>query len=140
MLKNHRTTTTARAIKRRAFSLLELMLVVAIIGILMGVVAYNLAGATTKTKVRASKISMETIKGALSAYNAEQSSYPPTLLPLVSGKFLADDKALKDGWQRDFFYSPQGLNEKPFQLISLGEDGQPGTADDIDIWTMNATK
>ena len=67
----------------RGFSLLEIMLVVAIIGILMGAVAWNLAGNAAKAKVSATKRTRRTIKGALTTYSVEQSAYPTPLLPLV---------------------------------------------------------
>ncbi len=120
----------------RGFSLLEIMLVVAIIGILMGAVAWNLAGQAEKAKISATKVTMRTIKGALTTYSVEHSAYPPTLGPLVLQKTI-EEKSTKDSWGRDYFYSPQGLNTNPFQLISLGADGQAGTTDDIDVWTMD---
>ena len=121
---------------RPGFSLLEIMLVVAILGILMGAVAWNLAGSAAKARVSTTKITMRTLKGALTTYSVEQSAYPPTLQPLVLQKVI-EEKSVKDGWGRDYYYSPQGLNGNPFMLISLGEDGQPGTADDIDVWTLD---
>jgi len=99
-------------------------------------VAWNLAGNAAKARVSATKITMRTIKGALTTYSVEQSAYPPTLMPLVQQKVI-EEKSTKDGWGREFFYSPQGLNGNPFQLISLGDDGQAGTTDDIDVWTMD---
>jgi len=125
----------ARHGARRGFSLLEIMLVVAIIGILMGAVAWNLAGSAEKAKIGATKMTMQTIKGALTTYSVEQSTYPPTLQPLVLQKVI-EEKSIKDAWGRDYFYSPQGLNNHAFELISLGTDGQAGTADDIDVWMI----
>lgn len=126
-----------RAAAPRGFSLLELMLVIAIIGILMAVAAVNILGAGDRAKTQATKASLSTIKNSLGEYNLNHSSYPPDLRTLVSAKFL-DDKALKDGWKKDFIYDARGRDkDHPFILGSSGPDGIVGNEDDIDIWTMN---
>lgn len=130
--------SSLRTVRRaaRGFSLLEIMLVVAIIGILMGAVAWNLAGASQKAKISATKIKMRTLKAALIQYSTEQNVFPPTLQPLVLQKVIEPD-GVKDNWGRDFYYNPQGLAPNPFQLISVGEDGQPNTPDDLDVWSID---
>lgn len=131
-----RTITRTAA---RGFSLLELMLVLAIIGILMSVVAINVLGAGKTAKEKATKASMDTIKNALTAYNLEMSAFPPTLEALKP-KFLDASKALKDAWGRDFTYDPRGrTRDQPYILGSAGEDGVLGNSDDIDVWTMYDT-
>jgi len=130
------TKHESRRVTRAGFSLLEIMLVVAIIGILMGAVAWNLAGASQKAKISATKMKMKTLKGALTTYSVEQNVYPPTLQPLVLQR-VVESEGIKDNWGRDFYYNPQGLAPNPFQLISVGEDGQPNTPDDLDVWTMD---
>lgn len=119
----------------RGFSLLELMLVLAIIGVLMAVAAVNVLGAGTRAKARATMATMATIKTQLAAYQLENSNYPPDLRTLVTAKYL-DDKKNADGWGRALYYAAPGLNNKPYDLISYGEDGQGGNPDDIDVWTM----
>ena len=122
---------------RPGFSLLEIMLVLAIIGVLMAVVAVNVVGAGDRAKKRASEASMAVIKSALQSYNLENNSYPPDLRTLVTAKFLEDGK-LKDGWGRDFLYDPRGRSkEQPFILGSAGSDQQPGNEDDLSVWTTN---
>ncbi len=120
---------------RRGFSLLELMLVLAIIGVLMAVAAVNVLGAGGRAKARATMASMGTIKTALQSYQLEQSAYPVDLTTLVKAKYL-EDKKNGDGWGRPFYYAVPGANNQPYDLISFGEDGQGGTADDINVWTM----
>jgi len=124
----------------RGFSLLELMLVLAIIGVLMAVAAVNVLGTGTRAKIRATKASLATIQSALNSYSLEYSSFPPVLgmLTTVKPSFLDDSKKLKDSWEMDFYYDPQGTSkERPYRLGSYGDDKLPGTEDDIDIWTMN---
>jgi general secretion pathway protein G len=118
------------------FSLIELMLVIAIIATLTAVVAIRVASQGDKAKRQASIASMTVIKTALESYNLDQSAYPPNLKTLVNAKVLEDGN-LADGWKTEFYYQTPGLGDKPYQLISFGADKQATTADDIDVWTMN---
>lgn len=124
---------------RRGFSLLELMLVVAIIGILMGVLIVNLGGAGQKAQVGAAKAQLKQIKGMLETYFVSEGSYPTTeqgLIPLVTTKAIENTN---DPWKRPYRYAAPSVSDptKGFDLISVGPDGQPGTADDINVWTMD---
>jgi general secretion pathway protein G len=128
----------ARA-SRRGFSLLELMLVVAIIGILMGVLIVNLGGAGQKAQVGAAKAQLKQIKGMLETYFVSEGSYPSTeqgLIPLVTTKAIENTN---DPWKRPYRYASPSVTDptKGFDLISVGPDGQPGTSDDINVWTMD---
>lgn len=118
------------------FSLLELMLVIAIIAVLTAVVAVNVGTQGARAKKRATITSMEVIKNILAQYNMDYSAYPPTLSVLVSLKLFDSTKPFKDAWGTDFFYNPIGLGENAYQFMSLGDDKTSGTPDDIDVWTM----
>lgn len=124
-------------IRARAFSLLELMLVVAIIAVLSGIVAYNVISGGEKAKLRASQATMDIVANGLKQYHLDNSAYPATITALYSAKILDAAKPAKDGWGSDLIYSPQGLNGQDFTLRSPGPDKQPGTPDDIDYWTMS---
>jgi general secretion pathway protein G len=124
---------------RHAFSLLELMLVVAIMGVLMAVVGYNVLGASEKAKRKATEATLRTISNALDEYQMDFSSPPPDLQTLVAMKppKLKDQK-LADGWGTALIYDPRSVIEnQPYQLGSAGADKNPGTADDINVWTMH---
>lgn len=124
-------------IHARAFSLLELMLVVAIIAVLSGIVAYSVTAGGEKAKQRATMATLDTVASALKTYNLDNSAYPPAIAALYTAKILDSAKPAKDGWGSDLIYSPQGLNGQEFTLRSVGPDKQSGTPDDIDYWTMN---
>lgn len=134
------TSKNRRTLRRvPGFSLLELMLVLAIIGVLTAVVAVNVVGAGGRAKVRATMASLTTLKSALNAYNLDNSAYPPTLGVMQAGgskAYLDASIKLADGWGRPFYYAVPGLNGQPYDLISSGEDGQGGTEDDVSVWTM----
>ncbi len=123
--------------RRAGFSLLELMLVLAIIGVLAAVAAWNIVGVSGRANKKATIASMGKIKDALVNYNLDNpGTYPATLMVLGTAKYL-DATKLTDAWKREFYYLPTGNQERPFDLISSGEDGQMGTEDDINVWTMN---
>ncbi|MCA9287699.1 MAG: type II secretion system protein GspG [Phycisphaerales bacterium] len=128
----------ARRDERRAFSLLELTLVLAIIAALMGVAAFALLGQGNRAKVRASEASLRVISTAIGQYQLNHSSYPDTLARLVTAQYL-EARSMQDAWKRDFYYRTPGLGGRPYTLLSGGIDGDYNTpADNIDVWTMDA--
>ncbi|MFG0327090.1 MAG: competence type IV pilus major pilin ComGC [Phycisphaerales bacterium JB037] len=135
MMNQTKPVRPIRFAARRAFSLLEITLVLAIIGVLMAVAAVNIFGASERANIRATQASLETIGTALKDYALNhQSNYPATLSVLVQEKFL-EDKALTDAWGQPFYFSPtQTVAGNPFQLLSGGPDKEVGTEDDIDYW------
>lgn len=123
---------------RPGFSLLELLLVLVILGLLAGVAAFNLVGAGEKARVRTTEQSMDTIKGAIDSFQIEKGRVPNTLEELFGSGLLDATKSRTDAWSRAFYYSPEASIEgQNFRLISYGKDGQLGTPDDIDVWTMH---
>ena len=126
--------------RRPGFSLMELMLVLAIMGILMAVVAINVLGVGQSARIKATKASLMTIKNALASYHLEQASYPPDLRTLTTMKpALLENSKLQDAWKVDFIYDPRGQgNGQEFVLGSAGPDKVVGNEDDINVWTMEA--
>jgi len=125
-----------RTIARAGFSLLELMLVVALIGVLMAVVAWNLMGASTSVKNKATYQSMNMIRNALRTYQIQNNGFPPSLLNLTSGPtpLLSTDFRLADGFGEPFLYQTPGTSGHEFDLFSKGPDRVFGTADDLSVW------
>lgn len=120
---------------RAGFTLVEILLVVAILGILAGVAVQKFSGYTKKANIQAARISIGAIKGAVDRYEIDNGVYPPTLQSLITkgnennwnGPYM-EDKALKDPWGSDFSYSVQ---ENGVKIISAGPDTQVGSADDL---------
>ena len=115
---------------RLGFTLLELMVVIVIIGILGGILTINLVGAADKAKIAATESSMKTIKAALTMYQTQYSSYPPTgSLDILHSENLIK-KEMVDAWNMLFdYYSP--TQNSAFAIISAGPDKQFETEDDI---------
>lgn len=123
---------------RRAFSLIEITLVVAIIGVLMAVAAVSVMGQAERAKKRATQASMSTIVTALKSYHLDNSKYPETISMLITAKPPYMDKTPKDGWTNEFYYKVPGNGGRAYDLISGGPDGDVSTREDnIDVWTMD---
>lgn len=118
----------------RGFSMLELTFVLVIIGALLAVAAFNFGGQSAVMKGKVTASSMAVIKAAIQQYNLTNNVNPPTLNALVTARILEAGK-LKDAWNRPFNYDPNPIDaDRTFSLTSSGNDGIPGTADDIDVW------
>lgn len=114
-----------------AFSLIELMAVVLIMGILGTVVTVVIGPKIFKARDGTTKTSMQVIQRELDSYFGEKTVYPSTL------DVLEIDN-VKDGWDMPFFYKSTPENVNPYMLSSAGKDKEHGTADDIDVWTMDS--
>jgi len=133
---------------RRAFTLLEVLMVLVILGLLAGLVVYNLAGVGDKAKVDATQANIGLIEGAIDLFRAQVGRYPNTLQELTEkpedekeakswgGPYIKDAEKLKDAWGRDLQYKvPGDYNKETYDLSSSGKDGQEGNDDDITNWT-----
>lgn len=131
-------STTHHRASRAGFSLLELMLVLAIIGVLTAIAAVSITGQGERAKRRATLASMSVIKSALQQYHLDKSMFPANLLALQSGTtpYLDKDKPLLDGWKHPFLYQTPGSNGRDFDLFSMGGNGvfEQGGGDDLDVW------
>ncbi len=142
---------TARAVRvprRRSrrrpggFSLLELTLVLVILGILGAVAAVNVLGQSERARVQATKSDMQIINNAIQSYMAQEGrGRPPenlTVLQQGAQSYLQSSVRFEDAWGNPYFYRPESLNPgQPYTFLSYGPDGEGGTGDDIDVWTMN---
>jgi general secretion pathway protein G len=126
------------------FTLIELMLVIIIIGILVSIVVPRLTGRTKRARAAAAKMTVQNVATALEAFEMDLGRFPTvdeglnglierpgTLAPEEewNGPYLRE-KPL-DPWNRELVYKFPGEVSVDFDLLSLGPDGQEGTADDI---------
>lgn len=137
-------------LKRRSgdgcgFTLLELLVVVAILGLLASYVAPRYMDQVGKSKVKAARAQIDAFDKALATYRLDTGHYPsteqslralvdrPANEPRWSGPYLA--KSLpSDPWGRLYIYRLPGDDGRDYTLISLGKDGRVGgTGEDVDI-------
>ncbi|MFA5005398.1 MAG: type II secretion system major pseudopilin GspG [Candidatus Omnitrophota bacterium] len=129
---------------KKAFTLIELMLVVIIIGVLSAMVVPKLAGRSEQARTQAAKTDINSsIPLAVDLYEMDIGSYPESLDNLRTrpgagaenwrGPYLK--KKPLDPWGREYIYKfPGEHNQDSYDLSSAGNDGKPGTDDDVVNW------
>ena len=126
--------------RRVAFSLVELMVVVIIIGLLSTLVAVQTRSYLVASKQNAARAEIATMVSALESFYADQSRYPTNdegIAILTVGTRSFPDGFLKkvptDPWGRPYEYVSPAANS-PFDIICLGGDGREGgVGGDADI-------
>jgi general secretion pathway protein G len=135
--------------KRRAFTIVELLVVVLIISMLAAFVAPKLFTGIGRTKAQLSKAKMATLENALGRYYMDCDRYPDDaegLGALIAppgdveedkwnGPYLKQSDLL-DLWNNEYIYIAEGeINPGSFDLISLGQDGTDGgEGDNADLY------
>jgi len=79
---------TFRRLSEKGFTLIELMVVVAILGILVTLAEPSYHLATTKAKEAALKKDLYILRDIIDQYHADQGQYPPSLSDLVQKGYL----------------------------------------------------
>lgn len=116
----------------RGMTLLEIMVVIAIIGIVATAIGVGVVGYLNKAKVDACKAQIRNISQALDIYAAD-SDYPTSLSVLAEGPGAPlKEKQLKDPWGQPFIYNyPSAQGGGAYDLCSKGPDRREGSEDDI---------
>lgn len=121
----------------RAFTILEVMIVLIIIGLIGSIVAFNVVGAAEKARKQQTEASMKTIQAALKMYNGQYGTYPQGIgvggINVLVTENLIEADNLSDGWGRDFEYYSPSASGADYELVSLGKDGVESD-DDIIIY------
>jgi general secretion pathway protein G len=137
-----------RRISRRenreaGFTLLELLVVLAILGLLIGLVAPRALNLLGSSKEKIARIDLERLSGNLDIYKLDVGTYPTTdqgLQALIrrpqgaerwNGPYLKGDKLPEDPWGHPFVYRfPSQRPGHDYDLYSLGPSGQAGGSGD----------
>lgn len=134
-----------RASRAAGFTLLELLVVLAILGLLASLVAPRMFGNVSKSEVKVARAQIAAFETAIENFRLDVGRYPSTEEGLAaltrapsgadarwSGPYLK--KAVPaDPWGNAYLYRAPG-ERGDFDLVSLGRDGRPGgTGDDADL-------
>jgi len=131
-----------------AFTLLELMIVIVILGLLATVVMPRILDRPDKARHTKAQVEIANLKASLGLFKVDTGRYPTTTEGLAA--LVADpgvngynkdgylDKVPMDPWGHPYVYICPGVYSKDYDLISFGKDGESGgTGFDADIQSWN---
>jgi len=123
---------------KKAFTLIEIMVVIIILGLLAAFVVPNVTGKSDEAKQKLVCVQMKSLNESLKMFRVDNGSYPTTeesLNALIANPdpdtyatysengYIEGKKIPQDPWNRPYIY----LNlEDKIELISLGSDGKEG--------------
>ncbi|MFZ5561358.1 MAG: type II secretion system major pseudopilin GspG [Pseudomonadota bacterium] len=133
-------------IRPSGFTLIEVMVVVAILGVLATLVMTNVIGKDEQARITTTQASLKSVANALDLYKLDNHKYPTTdegLNALVekpasaktfpSGGYLP--RLPEDSWGNPFQYVYPGSEGRRFDLYSYGADGaEGGEGNDADLY------
>ena len=146
-------TTSAQKKSRKGFTLLEIVIAIALLAIIVGAVVTNVEGIFSSGQESVARMFVEeTVKTPLMQYRINMGSYPSTeegLAALVNapeqrrerwkGPYVS--KLPEDPWGNPYKYRYPGVkNPSSYDVWSTGPDKQDGTDDDIGNWVPAAAK
>ena len=124
------------------FTLVEILVVIAIISLLAGVVLLNIAPQIGMGSQAAAKAQIQVLSSAATTYRMAHGRYPtqqqglealvqkPSQEPIPEnypdGGYLSGRVVPPDPWKRPYVYLIPGRSGENFEILSYGADGEPG--------------
>lgn len=142
------TKPQKRLRRQSGYSLLELLVVLAILGLIIAIAAPRVIGYFEASKAKTAKIQIANISTALDLYKLSNNSYPteqqglkalvekPDSIATWDGPYLTRADGINDPWGKPYNYKAPGLHGA-FDVSSLGADGKEGGAgedQDLGSW------
>lgn len=133
---------------QRGFTLIEVLIVIAILLAIGGLVVVNLLPSKDQADIDLQKVQIDQIDAAIKRFKLDMKRWPTEDegLPALSDKSVIQDEAeqakwrgpyleepvIKDSWNHDLIYKhPSERGDDKYDIVSVGPDGEEGTGDDI---------
>jgi len=139
------TKITKKRLNNRGFTLVEIMIVLAIVGMLFSFVGVKVIQQYKKAKIDGAAIQIASYQQALQAYYLAHNMYPHTSQGLDAlikkpsvgkvpanypdGGYFNKKEQVKDPWGTPYRYECEDYQN--FTITSDGPDTEPGSEDDI---------
>ncbi len=142
--------------RRGGFTLVEMLVVLAILVLLISMVGPRILGSKQKADISAAKTQIGMLMAALERYVLDMKTYPETDVGLSAltedpssedekkskweGPYITKSSIPKDPWGNEYQYEFPGTHsetsekKKEPEIWSMGPDGQDNTEDDIVSW------
>jgi general secretion pathway protein G len=121
----------AAARSSRGMTLIEILVVLAIIGLIMGGVAIVAFNAFDDSKTKAAAKDIATLAQSVEMYRLQKNKCPKSAQDLKAAGII--QKITKDPWGADYVIKCPG-EHGPVDISSPGKDGEIGGEDDINSW------
>jgi general secretion pathway protein G len=130
-LERKRAVVSAGRAAEAGMTMLEIMIVLAIIGLVMSVVGVGVFQSFKKAQKKIAQVAVNEIASKTVQFMTDNNNEcPKSVDDLVAQKYMP--KKQKDPWNHDFILRcPGTVNVDGIDVVSLGPDGQEGTPDDI---------
>ena len=137
MIEGMQTQTSSKPRRQSGFTLIELMVVLAIIGVLAALIVPNVLGRADDARITAARTDVGNLMQALKLYKLDNQRFPsteqglnalilkPTTEPVPGNWKPYLDKLPKDPWGRPYQYLSPGIKGE-VDVLSFGADGQAG--------------
>lgn len=127
---------------RKAFTLIEIMVVIIILGLLASFVIPNITGKSEEAKQKLVCIQMKSLTESLKMFKVDNGSYPTgeeglqalienpnenAYASYATSGYIEGTNLPKDPWNKPYIYLN---NDDTVELVSLGADGKEGGKDE----------
>lgn len=134
------------ALNNKGFSLIEILIVLALVGGIVALIANRVGGAQQNANIKTTKLIMQEVINKLELYNSDCGSYPTSAQGLIAlvkkpaeceswgpSPYAKDEPT--DAWKNKFEYISDGTD---FEVISFGKNKRAGgDGVDADISSKN---
>ncbi|MGL4854382.1 MAG: type II secretion system major pseudopilin GspG [Lentisphaeria bacterium] len=135
-------------LKRKNFTMIELIMVIAIIMLLAGLAVPQVAGKLDENRWKTAGVMTKNLRTAVEGYYMDKNQYPTKLEDLLQknsfgNSYYPEEFIPKDPWNREYAYQTPGSGDRRFDIICYGADGVSGgegASKDISCWdNLNQT-